>query len=206
MIKVLTISGSPIVESSTDILLDRIAKSIESSFPKTTKVEINKVRLNELMFLPCQACGKAPTPNFCFFDDALTDIYKLLVECDCLLVGTPIYFDAVSAQLKAFMDRCNCFRPPDYKGDQEEFRFVKIIKEKRPGAIVLVGDNDGWIEGPRRSIAGFFKWIEVTNLGHISYRSENFNEKGAVASDSKTLQEAESMGKKIGNLLSELNE
>ena len=206
MIKVLTISGSPVVDSSTEILLDRIAQSIRSSFPKTSKVEINKVRLNELMFLPCQACGKAPTPNFCFFDDALTDIYKLLVECDCLIVGTPIYFDAVSAQLKAFMDRCNCFRPPDYKGDQEEFRFVKIIKEKRLGAIVLVGDNDGWIEGPRRSIAGFFKWIEVTNQGHVLYRSEDFNKKGAVASDVETLKEADAMGKKIGNLLNGRNE
>ena len=169
MIKILSISGSPVVDSSTDILLDLIAQSLKSAFANTGKVEINKVRLNDLMFLPCQACGKAPAPNFCFFDDALTDVYKLLAECDCLLVGSPIYFDAVSAQLKAFMDRCNCFRPPDYKGDQEEFRFVKIIKEKRLGAIVLVGDNDGWIEGPRRSIACFFNWIEVTNRGHISY-------------------------------------
>lgn len=202
MIKILSISGSPVVDSSTDILLDRIAQSIKSAIPNTSKVEVNNIRLNDLMFLPCQACGKAPAPNFCFFDDALTDVYKLLAECDCLLVGSPIYFDAVSAQLKAFMDRCNCFRPPDYKNQQEEFRFIKIIESKRPGAIVLVGDNDGWIEGPRRSIAGFFKWVEVTNQGHVLYRSEDFNKKGTVVSDAKTLGEAEAMGKKLEKLLS----
>ena len=203
MIKVLSISGSPVVDSSTDILLDRIAQSIRSTIPNTSKVEVDKVRLNDLMFLPCQACGKAPAPNFCFFDDALTDVYKLLAECDCLLVGSPIYFDAVSAQLKAFMDRCNCFRPPDYKNQQAEFRFVKIIESKRPGAIVLVGDNDGWIEGPRRSIAGFFKWVEVESEGLVWYRSLDFNKKGAVASDTKTLEKAEQLGQKLGQLLNE---
>ena len=201
MIKVLSISGSPVVDSSTDILLDQIEQSIRSSIPKTSKVEINKVRLNDLMFLPCQACGKAPAPNFCFFDDALTDVYTLLAECNCLLVGSPIYFDAVSAQLKAFMDRCNCFRPPDYQDQQEEFRFIKIIKEKRPGAIVLVGDNDGWIEGPRRSIAGFLKWVEVTSEGLVWYRSLDFNKKGTVASDTKTLEEAKQLGQKLGKIL-----
>ena len=206
MIKVLSISGSPVVDSSTDILLDRIAQSIRSTIPNTSKVEVDKVRLNDLMFLPCQACGKAPAPNFCFFDDALTDVYKLLAECDCLLVGSPIYFDAVSAQLKAFMDRCNCFRPPDYKNQQAEFRFVKIIESKRPGAIVLVGDNDGWIEGPRRSVAGFFKWVEVTNEGQVCYRSEDFNKKGTVASNAKTLEEAEQIGRKLGQLLIDKNE
>ncbi len=203
MIKILSISGSPVVDSSTDILLDLIAQSLKSAFANTDKVEVNKVRLNDLMFLPCQACGKTPAPNFCFFDDALTDVYKLLAECDCLLVGSPIYFDAVSAQLKAFMDRCNCFRPPDYKNQQEEFRFIKIIKEKRPGAIVLVGDNDGWIEGPRRSIAGFFKWVEVTSEGLVWYRSLDFNKKGTVASDSKTLEEARQLGQKLGQLLND---
>ena len=206
MIKVLSISGSPVVDSSTDILLDQIAQSIRSSIPKTSKVEVSKIRLNDLMFLPCQACGKAPAPNFCFFDDALTDVYKLLAACDCLLVGSPIYFDAVSAQLKAFMDRCNCFRPPDYKDQQEEFRFIKILESKRPGAIVLVGDNDGWIEGPRRSIAGFFKWVEVTNEGLVWYRSLDFNKKGTVASDAKNLEEAEQLGQKLGQLLNHKNE
>jgi len=67
---------------------------------------------------------------------------------------------------------------------------------------VIVGDNDGWIEGPRRSIAGFFKWVEVTNQGHVLYRSEDFNKKGTVASDAKVLGEAEAMGNKLGKLLS----
>ncbi|MEE8405360.1 MAG: hypothetical protein V3S17_08210 [candidate division Zixibacteria bacterium] len=68
---------------------------------------------------------------------------------------------------------------------------------------MLVGDNDGWIEGPRRSIAGFFKWVEVTSEGLVWYRSFDFNKKGTVASDSKTLEEARQLGQKLGQLLNE---
>lgn len=201
LINLLTISGSPVVDSSTEILLNRIAKTIASAIGKKEKVIQNFHRLNELMYLPCQACGHPPAPNFCFFDDALTPIYKQLAECDCLLLGSPIYFDSVSAQTKAFMDRCNCFRPPDYEGVQKEHRFIKLLKSKRPGAMVLVGDNEGWVEGPRRSIAGFFKWVEVTNEGMLWYRSENFNEKGTVAKDTKCLQEADELGMKLAKLI-----
>jgi len=153
------------------------------------------------MFLPCQACGHSPAPNFCFFDDALTPLYKQFAECDCFLIGSPVYFDAVSAQTKAFMDRCNCFRPPDYKGVQKEHRFVKLFERKRPGAMVLVGDNEGWVEGPRRSLAGFFKWIEVTNEGLVWFKSEDFNKKGAAKDDTKILAEADQLGEKLAGLI-----
>lgn len=166
-----------------------------------TKTVISFHRLNDLMYLPCQACGHAPTPNFCFFDDALTPIYKELAQCDCLLMGSPIFFDSVSAQTKAFMDRCNCFRPPDYKKTQKEHRFLKLIPRKRPGAMVLVGDNEGWIEGPRRTIAGFFKWVEVTNEGTVWYRSVDFNKKGTVIEDKKSLEEADRLGEKLAKLI-----
>jgi multimeric flavodoxin WrbA len=201
LIKLLSISGSPVAASSTEILLKRMADSIESSLGSKHKTKTDFHQLNELMYLPCQACGHAPTPNFCFFDDALTPLYQQLAECDCFLIGSPVYFDAVSAQIKAFMDRCNCFRPPDYKGLQKEHRFVKLLKHKRPGAMVLVGDKEGWFEGPRRSIAGFFKWIEVTNEGLITYRSDDFNRKGTVVDDKSILDEADKLGEKMAGLI-----
>jgi multimeric flavodoxin WrbA len=205
LIKLLCISGSPVAGSSTEILLKRIADSIESNLGSKHKTKTDFHRLNELMYLPCQACGHAPTPNFCFFDDALTPIYQQLAECDCFLIGSPVYFDAVSAQTKAFMDRCNCFRPPDYKGVQPEHRFIKLLKHQRPGAMVFVGDNEGWIEGPRRSIAGFFKWIEVINEGMVWYRSVDFNKKGTVVEEKNLLKEADQLGEKLAGLILKAN-
>ncbi len=206
MIKLLTISGSPVSGSSTDLLLHRTAGAIIGSLGPPLQIEHQFVKLNELKYIPCQACGKAPTPQFCFFEDDLTAIYPQLAECDCLLFGSPVYFDSVSGQAKLFIDRCNCFRPYDFEGKQTDHRFVKILTRKRPGAIILVGGDDAGIESARRTIAGFFKWVEVINEGVVKYSSRDDRAIGTAAADSVVLQQADVLGHKLGQILRETHE
>ncbi len=195
MIKLLTISGSPVEGASTDILLAKSAESFLSAYDTSEEITVQHFKLSSLTFIPCQACGKSPEPHFCFYDDDLSSVYKELAECDVLLFGSPIYFDSVSAQAKSFIDRCNCFRPPDFTNSNPDYDFLKRIKQKRPGGIILVGGERGWFEGARRVIAGFFKWIEVTNESMVVYKSPDFRQSGSVASDEKAIGEALAMGK-----------
>jgi multimeric flavodoxin WrbA len=203
--KILIVSGSPVVSSSTDLLLYELAAAIEASLPEGS-CELTFVKLTNLRFIPCQACGKDPTPDWCLFHDDLDPVYSQLAACDCLLFGTPVYFDSVSAQAKAFMDRCNCFRPPDYSRTQTEHHFIKRLTRKRPGAMVLVGGPDQWIEGARRSIAGFFKWIEVTNEGLVAYTSADDYRIGTVKDDPATLMRARELGKLLAARLEDAHE
>ena len=202
MIKILTVSGSPVEDSSTDILLREIEAGIIEKLGTPEKVKTRFVKLNDLRYIPCQACGEAPTPEYCFFDDDLTKVYAELAVCDCLLVGSPIYFDTVSAQLKAFMDRCNCIRPADFNNVDSKHDFLRLIRHKRPGATVLVGGEKGYFEGARRSIAGFFKWIEVLNEGMVIYKSDDYHSKGTVREAAATLRDARELGHKLSVLLS----
>jgi multimeric flavodoxin WrbA len=201
LIKLLVVSGSPVDQSSTDIILYRTSDAIKSSLTDQYPSTSTFVKLNELKFIPCQSCGEAPTPKFCLFDDGLTDVYSKLADCDCLLFGTPVYFDSVSAQAKMFIDRCNCFRPPDFDNIDPEHRFIKILKRKRPGAMILVGGDRGWFEGARRVVAGFFKWVEVTNEGLIVYRSPGFIKTGSVAEDEDTLGQADTLGRRLAEII-----
>ncbi|HWR83167.1 MAG TPA: flavodoxin family protein [Candidatus Deferrimicrobium sp.] len=200
-ISVLIVSGSPVAECSTDILLRRVAESLKAAMPDELQVDSTFVKLNDLQFRPCQACGEAPTPAFCFYDDDLTRVYDRLAECDCLLVGSPVYFDSVSAQAKAFIDRCNCFRPPDFKNVDPNHDFIKLVGRKRPGAMVLVGGEQGWYEGARRVIAGFFKWIEVVNEGTLIFHSKDFNRKGEAKDDREALSRADELGRQLAAIL-----
>jgi len=201
LINLLVVSGSPVDQSSTDIILDRISNAITSSLPDQCPTASTFVRLNELKFIPCQSCGEAPTPKFCLFDDGLTDVYTKLADCDCLLFGTPVYFDSVSAQAKMFIDRCNCFRPPDFDNVDPDHHFIRILKRKRPGAMVLVGGERGWFEGARRVVAGFFKWVEVINEGTIVYRSPSFTRAGSVTDDRDTLAQADALGGQLAEII-----
>ena len=200
MINLLSISGSPVENSSTELILRRIAASI-SKHVCSDRTRHSIVRLNDLHFAPCQACGEAPTPSWCFLDDGLANVYKKLAACDCLLFGSPIYFDAVSAQAKAFIDRCNCFRPADFDNREPRHDFIKLISRKRPGAIVLVGGEQGWFEGARRCIAGFFKWVEVVNEGLLTYRTKDFTQAGEAANNPQVFKEADQLGRQLARLL-----
>lgn len=155
------------------------------------------VKLNKLKFVPCQSCGEVPTFEYCFYDDDLTDVYTKVEHCDCLLFGSPVYFDSVTAQAKMFIDRCNCFRPPDFDNVDPNHRFIRRLKRKRPGAMVLVGGERGWFEGARRVVAGFFKWVEVTNEGMIIYRSPDFTRSGSVREDKEALARADELGQRL---------
>ena len=199
MIKILTISGSPVDESSTDIILQQLQRSFIDHLPENLSADYDFIKLNDLAIKSCQACGDAPTPLYCFYDD-IADIYKKLEECDLLLFGSPVYFDSVSAQSKLFIDRCNCFRPADFDNRDPEHNFIKLLKRKRPGAIVLVGGKDCWFEGARRVIAGFFKWVEVVNEGMIKYISIDYNKIGSVSDDDKKIKETIDLGKKLASL------
>lgn len=205
MTRILIISGSPVVGSSTDLLLYELASAIQAALPERS-CELIFIKLNDLHFIPCQACGTDPTPDWCLFHDDLDPVHTQLAACDCLLFGSPVYFDSVSAQAKAFMDRCNCFRPPDFSGTQTDHHFIKRLTHKRPGAMVLVGGPNQWIEGARRSVAGFFKWIEVTNEGLIAYTSTDDTRIGTVKEDSETLMRARELGKLLASRLGDSHE
>ena len=200
MINVLSICGSPVESSSTEILLRRIAASV-AAHARSGRVRHALVRLNDLDFTPCQACGEAPTTSWCFLDDGLSDAYRKLAAADCLLFGSPIYFDAVSAQAKAFIDRCNCFRPADFSNEDPDHEFIKRLSRKRPGVIVLVGGEQGWFEGARRCIAGFFKWVEVVNEGVLKFHSKDFTRAGEAADDRAILKEADKLGRHLARRL-----
>ncbi len=202
-IKLLAVSGSPVEQSSTDILLAHIEGAIRGHLPHDWQVDGSFVRLNDLKFVPCQSCGEAPTPKYCFYEDDLTELYDKVAECDCLLFGTPLYFDTVSAQAKAFIDRCNCLRPADFSGSNAEHSFIRLIKKRRPGAMVLVGGEKGWFEGARRVVAGFFKWIEVSNEGTFIFHSDDYTVKGGVREDAAALAEAAALGRKLADIIRE---
>lgn len=197
MIKLLTISASPVEGSSTEVILAEIADAVVASLGAGNQVQTTTVRLNELKYIPCQSCGKSPEPEYCLYDDDLTPVYRALAECDCLLFGTPLYFDSVSAQAKMFIDRCNCFRPPDFDNVDPDHQFIRRLTRLRPGAMVFVGGERGWFEGARRVVAGFFKWVQLVDEGYLVFLSQDFTRAGEAREDLHIIELARQLGQHL---------
>lgn len=185
---VLGLSGSPVIGSSTELLVREVLKGAESKGAET-----DYIYLNELDIMPCQACGQSPEEEYCFFHDGMDVIYEKFDRCDAIVVGSPVYFDSVSAQTKLFIDRCNCFRRLNPDGPE---KFVERIEKKRKGAIVLVGGERENYEHARRVIGGFYVWANITSVGMITHAYDGF-EKGTVTENPETLRQAFENGLKL---------
>lgn len=197
MIRLVAVIASPVEGSSTELLVRRMAESFVEAGGRPDQVRPIFVDLNKLKYIPCQACGEAPQEGWCLFEDDLTPVFTELAAADAVIIGSPVYFDSVSGQAKTFIDRCNCFRPPDWQNRDPGHDFVKLLLRKRPGAMVLVGGERGWFEGARRVMAGWFRWIEVVNEGELVYQTPDYRRKGTAAGDQEALDEAD----RIGSLL-----
>ena len=89
------LNGSPIRKSSVDLLLEQVCAGYREAGG-----EAEQVYLNDLWVKPCQACGPEPTSGYCIFHDDMDLVYQKPERAHAVAVGTLIYFDAVSAQLR----------------------------------------------------------------------------------------------------------
>ncbi len=200
MPSIISLNGSPVERSSTEILLDEIARGIRENSEYDFTVE--SFRLHDLRYEFCQSCGFSPEPDYCIYKDDLYPIYNKLIECDIILIGSPVYFDSVSAQTKKFIDRCNCLRPLDFEGESDEL-FKKILPKKRLGAMALVGGEREKFECARKVIAGWFKWVWVENYGKIVYGGSSWKEVGPVKNDRDIMTRAYDLGSDLSKRYAE---
>lgn len=192
---ILALSGSPTGGSSTDILLDSI---LEGASEKHIKTRL--VKLNDKNIYPCQACGQSPEPDYCFFHDDMDELYSLMKKADAIILGSPIYFDSVSAQTKLFIDRTNCLRPLDFS-DKSGNKFKKPLFHDKKGGIVIVGGENGKFETALRTARAFFIWAGIERVFELKYVTFGI-ESGFAKQDNKISKEAQKYGQELVKALS----
>jgi len=104
-LKVIGFNGSPRKNANTATLVEAVLKGAAGKGAET-----RLVNLNELNMKGCQGCEVCTTkPGQCAYKDDLTPLLEEIKECDAVVLGSPIYWFRVSAQLKMLIDRFYCF-------------------------------------------------------------------------------------------------
>ena len=101
MKKVLILSGSPRKGGNSDTLCDEFLRgAVEAGN------EVEKIRVADANIAPCKGCYYC-TKNGgrCVMNDGMGEILQKIIDCDVLVLASPVYFYSVSAQLKAVIDR-----------------------------------------------------------------------------------------------------
>ena len=190
MSRLLIINGSPVRGSNTDKLCEQLAEgAAENGF------SVRHLVLNEHSILPCQSCGEREDDDLCIYHDDIHPFLTEFAECDAVVAATPIYFDSVSAQLKLFTDRCNCFRPLR-RSESGKYYLQRREWKPRRGAAILVGGPRQKYQSALTVIKGLFIWCGIEFVDHIYYTHESF-EPGAVESDQTALEAAYNLSRKL---------
>jgi len=101
--KILALIGSPRgMQGNTGRLLEEVlAGACEEGG------EVETVSLAQTGMHPCVACDACHKTGICPLPDDYESIKERLLGCDAFILASPNYIFSVSAQMKAFFDRCN---------------------------------------------------------------------------------------------------
>lgn len=95
--KIIGISGSP-RDKNTNYMLKTVLNA--------TGQDYELIALRDKNIKPCNACGGCYKSHECIIKDDMQEIYGKLSRANIIVLGSPTYFDNVTAITKAFIDRC----------------------------------------------------------------------------------------------------
>jgi multimeric flavodoxin WrbA len=186
-LKAIGIVGSPRKNGNTEIMTEHTLKAIAEE-----GLETELIRLAGLDIRPCNACYACLDEERCPIDDDLFPLYTKMKEAEAIILASPVYFGAVTALLKAFMERAGfiCGRKGVFAG-------------KVGGPLVVARRA-----GKNFTYAEILFWFHVLDM--ITPGSTYWNvafgglEKGEVRGDEEGMNAAWHFGKNIAFLVKKL--
>ncbi len=151
---VLVIMGGPRKRANTETALNAFLKGVEEGTDFTYRVvDVCKIKVN-----PCIGCLQCASSGSCIYRDDMKTLYRDFEWANAIIVASPLYFNSVTAQLKAVIDRCEVYF-------SRKFALNKPIRDhKIPGVFICVGGVDQPDEefvGATKVIDLFFKGISA---------------------------------------------
>jgi multimeric flavodoxin WrbA len=168
---VVAIVGSPRRNGNTAALVAAVLEALEARGAACETIELSR-----LSIAPCLAhdtCGELAA---CPQGDDAAEVLDRVYAADCLILGTPVYYENVSAQMKAFIDR-NVFR---YAHDE-------WLRAKAVGLVVVTAET-----GLEETVAALRRYVALSSDHDIpvSVCAGYADEAGAAAADDELLGDA----------------
>jgi multimeric flavodoxin WrbA len=189
VMKVLGIVGSPRREGNTEIL---VREALLAAGDAGAETEI--VLLHGKTIAPCDGCHTCFQTGFCKIKDDMQPIYKQMEEADAIIFGSPVYFQNVTAQAKAVMDRT--------------FQYLADMRLKGKVAAPILALRRVGAGQTRNLLYGYFQAHGMISVrGAIGYGPEKGEVRTGVGGSRGLLamEEARNVGVDIVQMLSKIH-
>jgi len=152
--QIVGIVASPRKRMNTDTIVQRILDGCEAS-----GASVAKIYLNDLEVKPCQAC-RIQDGSGCVYQDDMEQVYEIFEEADGIVLGTPVYYNTVSSQMKLMIDRSYCLAKAVILPSGERI-YETAVQKKKKGIVVSVGGSGS---SPECVLPVFHIWSVEVNL------------------------------------------
>ena len=176
--RIVGISGSPRAGGNTDLILQEALAAA-----KAEGAAVNLIRVSDYHLLPCNGCMTCFSTKKCVNEDDCENLYQEIVKADGVIMGSPSYFQGVTAQMKIFIDRV---------GFLALARGRKDFAEK-VGGVIAVARRSG-VSSTCNQMITFMTAVGmiIPSGGRVFAIAR---EKGEVAKDQEGMDSARHLGK-----------
>jgi multimeric flavodoxin WrbA len=188
--RVLGILGSPRIGGNSDILLEQALAGVKDAGGKVEKIILSKKKISG-----CLDCGKCNETGVCAVKDDMLEIHKKILEADALIHSVPVYFWAMTAQMKAYLDRWCAFFDAEW---QLHKAYRPKMKGKRIGLITVCGDPNVSTADP--IVHSFKNTCQFSGLKLLNVVRASATAKGEVAKNEVIKKKAYELGKNIATI------
>jgi multimeric flavodoxin WrbA len=193
---IVAIYGSPRRKGNTATLLKHAVQGARESGAR-----VEEIFLRDLKMSPCLEIYGCKNDGLCVIKDDFQKVRDQLLASNGLMIASPVFFYAVSAHTKIFMDRCQSLWVKKYWIDKTPFgQWVP----KRKGLFISVGATKGkkLYDGILLSIEYLFDVLDMELWRTLLYRGLDFE--GDILKHPDYLDEAYEAGKGFVEALGDL--
>ena len=187
-IRITGIVGSPRLKKNTDALVQQALDGCKSKGAVVETIYLNKLKIK-----PCQV-HKVQDGKGCIMRDGMDTVYEIFEATDGLVLGTPVYYNSVSSQMKLMIDRSYCLAKAVPLGPGKR-KYVTMVKKPKKGIVFSIGGSG---TNPDCVLPIFDIWSSEVNLEIIDTLCVSEGQLGKLPMESeKTLEAAFEKGRDL---------
>ena len=181
--KIVAIVGSPRSNGNTNCLVDEALQEAAGQ-----GMETEKIMLGEHWVGPCLGHENCPSFSECLQKDDAPWILERFREADGIILGSPVYYYTITAQMKAFIDR-NYFL----------YTHGIPLKARCAGTVAVAGGAG--LERTDRDLRRFARMVTSLPEEKVVSVSGYASKPGDVKSNMPLLGEARALGARMVEML-----
>lgn len=179
--KVILINGSPNAKGCTFTALSEVAKILNEEGIDTEIIHVGNKDIRG-----CIGCRRCKETGKCVFNDMVNEVAEKFVECDGIVLGSPVYFASANGTLVSFVDRL--------------FYSVNCDKTMKVGAAVVSARRGGCSS----TFDELNKYFTISSMPVVSsqyWNSVHGYTPDDVRSDKEGMQTMRTLGKNMAFLI-----